>query len=77
MPIPPIPEVVNHDIAAMTAKELRLAQEEVWSWIEAAESASFDDAPDEDLVETARDALAAIIAERRAAHDDEPAPRGG
>ncbi len=77
MQIPPIPESVNLDYAVMTAKELRLAQEEVWSWIELAESAPLDDAPDDALIEIARDALGEIIAERRALHGDEPAPRGG
>ncbi len=77
MPIPPIPEVVIHDFATMTAKELRLAQEEIWTWIDKAESAPYDDAPDDDLIDQARDALSQIIAERRAVHDDEPGPRGG
>ena len=61
----------------MNAKELRLAQEELWEWISNAESASYDDAPDDDLLDQARDALNEIIAERRSLHSDEPAPRGG
>ena len=61
----------------MNAKELRLAQEEIWEWLSAAESASFDEAPDDDLIEDARDALNEIIRERRNLHSDEPAPRGG
>ena len=61
----------------MNAKELRLAQEELWEWISNAESASYDDAPDDNLVDQARDALNEIIAERRTLHGDEPAPRGG
>ncbi len=61
----------------MNAKELRLAQEELWEWISNAESASYEDAPDDDLLDQARDALNEIIAERRNLHSDEPAPRGG
>lgn len=76
-PTPPLPDSVQGDFTEMTAKELRLAQEEIWAWIESAESASLDDAPDDDLLEMARDALNEIIAERRTLHSDEPAPRGG
>ncbi len=54
-----------------------MAQEEIWSWISAAESADFDDAPDDELLDLAREALNEVIAERRALHGDEPAPRGG
>ncbi len=77
MPIPPLPDIVHSDFSSMNAKQLRLAQEEIWAWIAAAESASFDDAPDDEAVDCARDALNDIIAERRALHRDETAPRGG
>lgn len=77
MPLPPIPSTVDADFSLMNAKELRLAQEELWEWISNAESASYDDAPDDDLLDQARDALNEIIAERRSLHSDEPAPRGG
>ena len=77
MPVPPLPGIVDADFSLMNAKELRLAQEELWEWISNAESASYDDAPDDNLVDQARDALNEIIAERRTLHGDEPAPRGG
>ncbi len=77
MPLDPPPATVHADFSQMSPKELRLAQEEIWDWISEAESAPFDDAPDDDVVDMARDALNEIIAERRALHGDEPAPRGG
>ncbi len=77
MPLPSPPASIHADFSAMNAKELRLAQEEVWAWISVAESASFDDAPDDELLDAARDALNDIISERRTLHGDETAPRGG
>ena len=77
MPISPLPDIIDSDFSSMNAKELRLAQEEIWAWIATAESASFDGAPDDDLVDSAREALNDVIAERRALHGDETAPRGG
>ena len=77
MPIPPLPDVIHADFASMNAKQLREAQETLWAWISEAESAPFDDAPDDDVLDEARDALNDIIAERRTLHSDEPAPRGG
>ncbi len=77
MSLPPRPASIYADFSAMNAKELRLAQEEIWAWISVAESASYDDAPDDDFLDSARDALNDIIAERRALHSDESAPRGG
>ncbi len=74
---PSIPDVVHSDFSSLNAKELRLAQEEIWQWISAAESAPMADAPDDELIDLARDALNDIIAERRALHGDELAPRGG
>ncbi len=74
---PPLPDIVHSDFSSMNAKQLRLAQEEIWAWIDAAESASYDDVPDDELVDVARDALNDIITERRAIHGDETAPRGG
>lgn len=77
MPLPPLPESVNQDFSAMNAKQLRMAQEKIWEWISAAESASYDDAPDDDMLDMAREALNEVIAERRSLHGDETAPRGG
>ena len=77
MPIDPPPATIYSDFAALNAKQLRAAQEEIWAWISEAESAPYDDAPDDDLVDTAREALNEIIAERRMLHGDETAPRGG
>lgn len=77
MPISQLPDIVEADYSAMNAKELRLAQEEIWAWISAAESASFDDAPGDELLDAAREALNEIIAERRALYGEETAPRGG
>ena len=77
VPISQLPDIVDADFSAMNAKELRLAQEEIWAWISVAESASFDDAPDDESLDAAHDALNDIIAERRALHGDETAPRGG
>ena len=77
MPLPSPPASIYADFSSMNAKELRLAQEEIWAWIASAESASYDDAPDDEAVDCARDALNDIIAERRALHRDETAPRGG
>lgn len=77
MPLPSPPASIHADFTAMNAKELRLAQEEIWDWISVAESASFDDAPDDEVLDEARDALNEIIAERRTLHSDETAPRGG
>ncbi len=71
------PASIHADFSAMNAKQLRLAQEEIWEWISAAESASYDDAPDDDVLDVAREALNEVIAERRALHGDETAPRGG
>ena len=76
MPIPP-PASIHAEFATMNAKQLRLAQEEIWDWISAAESADYDDAPDDDVLDMAREALNEVIAERRSLHGDEPAPRGG
>lgn len=61
----------------MTAKELRLAQEALWEWIQTAEAATATDAPEGEVLDAARAQLNAIIAERRDLHSDEPAPRGG
>ena len=77
MPLPSPPASIHADFSAMNAKELRLAQEEIWAWISVAESVSFDDAPDNEMLDEARDALNDIIAERRDLHGDETAPRGG
>ena len=77
MSLPPPPASIHANLSSMNAKELRLAQEEIWAWISAAESASYDDAPDDDVLDMAREALNDIIAERRALHGDETAPRGG
>ena len=77
MPLPSPPTSIHADFSAMNAKDLRLAQEEIWEWISAAESASYDDAPDDDVLDMAREALNEVIAERRALHGDETAPRGG
>ena len=77
MPLPSLPDSIHADFSAMNAKQLRLAQEEIWEWISAAESASYDDAPDDDVLDEAREALNEVIAERRSLHGDEPAPRGG
>lgn len=77
MPLPPPPASVDADFSVMNAKQLRLVQEEIWEWISGAESASYDDAPDDDVLDMAREALNEVIAERRALHGDEPAPRGG
>ena len=52
-------------------------KKKVWAWISNAESVPYDDAPDDDLIDTAREALNEIIAERRMLHGDETAPRGG
>lgn len=77
MTLPDPPDVLRVDPAAMNAKELRLAQEALWDWIQSAEVAPATEAPDEEVLDTARAQLNAIIAERRDLHDDEPAPRGG
>ena len=77
MSISPMPDVAYSDFSSMSAKELRLAQEEIWAWISEAEAASFEDAPEEESLDAARDALNEIISERRALHSDESAPRGG
>ncbi len=77
MPIPPPPNTIHADFTTFTAKQLREAQEEIWTWISEAESASYEDAPDDDVLDEARDALNEIITERRDLHGDEPAPRGG
>ena len=77
MPLPDPPQSLTSDLSALTAKQLREAQEELWEWIQAAESTSLEDAPDDDLLETAREKLVEVIAERRDLHSDEPAPRGG
>lgn len=77
MPLPSPPDSIHADFSAMNAKQLRLAQEEIWEWISAAEAAPFDDAPDDDILDLARDVLNEVIAERRSLHGDEPAPRGG
>ena len=77
MPLPDPPQSLTADLSALTAKQLREAQEELWEWIQAAESTSIEDAPDDELLETAREKLVEVIAERRDLHSDEPAPRGG
>ena len=77
MPLPSPPASIHADFSAMNAKQLRLAQEEIWEWISTAESAPYDDAPDDDVLDTAREALNEVIAERRSLHGDETAPRGG
>lgn len=77
VPIDPPPAIIHADFSSFTAKQLRAAQEEVWAWITEAESASYDDAPDDDILDEAREALNEIISERRDLHGDETAPRGG
>ena len=77
MTLDPPPNSIYSNFATLNAKQLRAAQEEVWAWISEAESAPYDDAPDDDLIDTARDALNEIISERRMLHGDETAPRGG
>lgn len=77
MPIPNPPESVYGDFSSLNAKQLRVAQEEIWEWISAAESADYDDAPDDDVLDMARESLNEVIAERRSLHGDETAPRGG
>ncbi len=77
MPLPHPPDSIGADFSTLSAKELRSTQEEIWAWISAAEEATLDEMPDDELLEDARDALNAVIAERRSLHSDEPAPRGG
>ena len=77
MPLPDPPISLTAELSTLTAKQLREAQEELWEWIQAAESASLDDAPDDEVLEAAREKLVEVIAERRELHSDEPAPRGG
>lgn len=77
MPVPEAPPALHLDPATLPAKELRQAQEQLWEWLQAAETAALDDAPDDELVDAARAQLNAIIRERRDLHDDEPAPRSG
>ena len=77
MPLPKPPDALTAELAPLNAKQLRQAQESLWEWIQAAESAPLEDYPDDELLESARNKLAAIIAERRDLHSDEPAPRGG
>jgi len=77
VPLPDPPQSLTTNLSALTAKQLREAQEELWEWIQAAESTSLEDAPDDELIETAREKLVEVIAERRDLHSDEPAPRGG
>ena len=77
MPLPSPPASIHADFSAMNAKQLRLAQEEIWEWISSAESAPYDDSPEDDVLDMAREALNEVIAERRSLHGDETAPRGG
>ena len=77
VPLPDPPNSLTAELSTLTAKQLREAQEELWEWIQAAESASLEDAPDDEVLEAAREKLVAVIAERRELHSDEPAPRGG
>ena len=77
MPLPDPPNSLTADLSTLTAKQLREAQEELWEWIQAAESASFEDSPDDEVLEAAREKLVEVIAERRELHSDETAPRGG
>lgn len=71
------PDALHADPASMNAKELRLAQEALWNWIQSAEVAPAIEAPDEEVLDAARAQLNTIITERRDLHSDEPAPRGG
>lgn len=77
VPLPDPPNSLTAELSTLTAKQLREAQEALWEWIQAAESASFEDAPDDEVLEAAREKLVEVIAERRELHSDEPAPRGG
>ena len=77
MSLPNPPDALHSDPASLTAKELRLAQEALWDWIQTAEAAPASEAPTDEVLDTARAQLNAIIAERRDLHSDEPAPRGG
>ena len=77
VPLPDPPNSLTVELSTLTAKQLREAQEELWEWIQAAESASLEDAPDDEVLEAAREKLVDVIAERRELHSDEPAPRGG
>ena len=77
MSVPNPPNALSADPASLTAKELRLAQESLWEWIQTAEAAPPESAPPDETLEAARQQLNAIIAERRDLHSDEPAPRGG
>ena len=50
------PASIHADFSAKNAKELRLTQEEILEWISAAESADYDDTPD-DVLDVAREAF--------------------
>ncbi len=75
--IPDPPDIESIEPAAMNAGELRVALEQLWEWLQEAQSAPLADAPDDDIVEAVEAKMVEVTQERRDRHSDELAPRGG
>ena len=56
----------------MTARELREALEDLWAWVDRAESVHEDEAPPTELIQDVRGVMRSIIIERVERHSDEP-----
>ena len=68
---PDPPDYSTADLNMLTARELREALEDLWSWIDKAEIAREEEAPPDQVIRDARSVMAKIIAERVDRHSDE------
>jgi hypothetical protein len=60
----------------MSARELREKLEELFEWLQQADTAPPGEQLPPEVVARVRDAANSLLRERRQRHSDEPAPRG-
>ena len=68
---PAPPNYWDIETQMMTARELREALEDLWDWVDRAESVHEDDAPSIELIHDVRGLMRTIIVERVERHSDE------
>ncbi|MDA1278950.1 MAG: hypothetical protein O3B95_02775 [Chloroflexi bacterium] len=69
---PAPPDYWDAEPQMMTARELREALEDLWEWVDRAESVHEDQAPPIRLIEDVRTLMRSIITERVERHSEEP-----
>ena len=70
-PLPELPDVSGLDPAMLSVSELKSLHEKLGEWLDAAMAASFDGAPDDQVIEDVRAVLVQVTRERRERQLDE------